>query len=264
MRAKPRRLRPGQFSGDAARSSSAARPIPQIASRGDASTRTLRPVPSRKSRSSRCWPNLARLPGDYEVKAPFGPALLVELAHLPAQCLGRARVRGLPDALGRLGVIEQQRLRRHHEVLGRRVGHAVDGEGRPATTGSGSPSPPRRTAAAGAPRTSGNRAARRPARSRAAGRRCGRRRRRRSWRSRIRSRAIGTCIWRAGLAGRAHHEDVNRVLVLDDEAVALVERSGPAALQDVQAEGALTPVIGQLPSKHRLSRLPRPGRRAAR
>jgi hypothetical protein len=47
---------------------------------------------------------LGHVRGDDHVEAVLGPALLIEPAHLPAQCLGRARVRGGQDLPGRLGV----------------------------------------------------------------------------------------------------------------------------------------------------------------
>ena len=217
------------------------------------------PVPSRKSSRSWCWPNLARLPGDHEVKAPLGPALLVEPAYLAAQCLRRSRVRGLPDAVGRLGIAEQQRLGRHHEVLGRGVGHAVHGEiDRPPLAQAALPDPARRRRpvpperqeiglpavqdegeqlidGAGIRRGDGHGAVR-----------------------------IRTAGGRASLFAVPHHEDVNRVLALDDKAVALVERPRPASLQDVQPERALTPVIREQLPKHLLSRLPFPADRRRR
>ena len=47
IRAKPSRFSPGQRAGSAAAGSSRLAPIPQIASYGEASTNTLRPVPTR-------------------------------------------------------------------------------------------------------------------------------------------------------------------------------------------------------------------------
>jgi len=52
-------------------------------------------------------PELGQVPGDHSVKALLDPELLIEPAHLPAQRLGRSRMRSRPDALGRLGVAEQ-------------------------------------------------------------------------------------------------------------------------------------------------------------
>ena len=45
----------------------------------------------------------------------------------------------------------------------------------------------------------------------------------------------------AGAAGRPHHENVDGVLALHDEAVALVQGLSAAPLQDVQAERAVAP-----------------------
>jgi hypothetical protein len=71
---------------------------------------------------------LRHVPGDDQAEAALRPAFLVEPAHLPAQFLRLTRVRCQGDTPGRLRVAEQECLRRHHEVLRRRVRHAVHGE----------------------------------------------------------------------------------------------------------------------------------------
>ena len=74
--AKPSRFRPRQRAGSAARSSSAARPMPHIRSSGLASTSTRESVPSRNSRSAGSWPNLWTLPSTTRPKRsplPYRP-----------------------------------------------------------------------------------------------------------------------------------------------------------------------------------------------
>ena len=51
----------------------------------------------------------------------------------------------------------------------------------------------------------------------------------------------------AGAAGGPHHENVDGVLALHDEAVALVQGLSAAPLQDVQAERAVVPAGVEFP-----------------